>query len=41
MNKAAQEFIGTHDFTGFVQKTEVESKVRTLYQSEIVATKGI
>lgn len=40
MNKAAQEFIGTHDFTGFCsQKTEVESKVRTLYQSEIVATK--
>ncbi|MDU1477499.1 MAG: tRNA pseudouridine(38-40) synthase TruA, partial [Staphylococcus epidermidis] len=33
MNKAAQEFIGTHDFTGFCsQKTEVESKVRTLYQ---------
>ncbi|MDT3095777.1 tRNA pseudouridine(38-40) synthase TruA [Staphylococcus aureus] len=39
MNRAAQQFIGTHDFTGFCsQKTEVESKVRTLYQSEIVKT---
>jgi len=39
MNEAAQQFIGSHDFTGFCsQKTEVESKVRTLYQSEIVPT---
>ncbi|MEJ7532587.1 tRNA pseudouridine(38-40) synthase TruA, partial [Staphylococcus hominis] len=39
MNEAAKLFIGTHDFTGFCsQKTEVESKVRTLYQSEIVKT---
>ncbi|MCH8642730.1 tRNA pseudouridine(38-40) synthase TruA [Staphylococcus lugdunensis] len=39
MNEAAQKFIGTHDFTGFCsQKTEVESKVRTLYQSEIEMT---
>ncbi|PTE69985.1 tRNA pseudouridine(38-40) synthase TruA [Staphylococcus devriesei] len=39
MNQAAQYFIGTHDFTGFCsQKTEVESKERTLYQSEIVKT---
>lgn len=39
MNEAANLFIGTHDFTGFCsQKTEVESKVRTLYQSEIVKT---
>ncbi|EHJ07552.1 tRNA pseudouridine(38-40) synthase TruA [Staphylococcus simiae] len=39
MNEAAKQFIGTHDFTGFCsQKTEVESKVRTLYQSEIVQT---
>ena len=37
--EAAKRFIGTHDFTGFCsQKTEVESKVRTLYQSEIVKT---
>jgi tRNA U38,U39,U40 pseudouridine synthase TruA len=34
MNEAAKHFIGTHDFTGFCsQKTEVESKERTLYQS--------
>lgn len=39
MNQAAQYFIGTHDFTGFCsQKTEVESKERTLYQSEIIRT---
>ena len=39
MNEAAKHFIGTHDFTGFCsQKTEVESKVRTLYQSEIIQT---
>ncbi|BGE81821.1 tRNA pseudouridine(38-40) synthase TruA [Staphylococcus petrasii] len=39
MNEAARHFIGTHDFTGFCsQKTEVESKERTLYQSEIVKT---
>ena len=39
MNEAAHHFIGTHDFTGFCsQKTEVESKVRTLYQSEVVQT---
>ncbi len=38
MNRAAKQFIGTHDFTGFCTKTEVESKVRTLYQSEIVKT---
>lgn len=38
MNQAAQAFVGTNDFTGFCsQKTEVESKVRTLYQSEIIA----
>ena len=37
MNEAAKHFIGTHDFTGFCsQKTEVESKERTLYQSEVV-----
>ncbi|MHD0397093.1 tRNA pseudouridine(38-40) synthase TruA [Staphylococcus simulans] len=41
MNQAAQQFIGTHDFTGFCsQKTEVESKERTLYQSEIIQTKN-
>lgn len=39
MNVAARFFIGTHDFTGFCsQKTEVESKERTLYQSEIIRT---
>ncbi len=39
MNKQRNESIGTHDFTGFCsQKTEVESKVRTLYRSEIVKT---
>lgn len=39
MNEAAKHFIGTHDFTGFCsQKTEVESKERTLYQSEVVKT---
>ena len=39
MNEAAKYFIGTHDFTGFCsQKTEVESKERTLYQSEVVKT---
>lgn len=39
MNEAAKHFIGTHDFTGFCsQKTEVKSKVRTLYQSEIIQT---
>jgi tRNA U38,U39,U40 pseudouridine synthase TruA len=28
-----------HDFTGFCsQKTEVESRVRTVYQSEIIQT---
>ena len=41
MNEAAHHFIGTHDFTGFCsQKTEVESKVRTLYQSEVVQTEA-
>lgn len=41
MNEAAQQFIGTHDFTGFCsQKTEVESKERTLYQSEIIKTEN-
>ncbi|PWZ71132.1 tRNA pseudouridine(38-40) synthase TruA, partial [Staphylococcus pseudintermedius] len=30
MNRAAQQFIGTHDFKGFCsKKTEVESKVQT------------
>lgn len=39
MNEAAKHFIGTHDFTGFCsQKTEVESRVRTVYQSEIIQT---
>jgi tRNA pseudouridine38-40 synthase len=39
MNEAAAKFIGTHDFTGFCsQKTEVDSKVRTIYQSEIIQT---
>lgn len=39
MQEAAHHFIGTHDFTGFCsQKAEVVSKVRTLYQSEIVPT---
>ncbi|MBO1205852.1 MULTISPECIES: tRNA pseudouridine(38-40) synthase TruA [Staphylococcus] len=39
MIQAAQLFIGTHDFTGFCsQKTEVESKVRTLYESRIEKT---
>ena len=34
-----KHFIGTHDFTGFCsQKTEVESRVRTVYQSEIIQT---
>lgn len=41
MNEAAQYFIGTHDFTGFCsQKTEVESKVRTLYESRIERTEA-
>ncbi|MCD8920563.1 tRNA pseudouridine(38-40) synthase TruA [Staphylococcus gallinarum] len=39
MNRAAQFFIGTHDFTGFCsQKTETESRVRTLYGSKIIKT---
>lgn len=39
MERAAQAFVGTHDFTGFCsQKTEVESKERTIYRSEIVRT---
>lgn len=39
MSQAANLFIGTHDFTGFCsQKTEVESKVRTLYESKIEKT---
>ncbi|RIN37815.1 tRNA pseudouridine(38-40) synthase TruA [Staphylococcus succinus] len=39
MDRAAQLFIGTHDFTGFCsQKTEIESKVRTLYNSRIKKT---
>lgn len=39
MAEAAAEFLGTYDFTGFCsQKTEVESKVRTIYQSEIIQT---
>lgn len=41
MNQAAKYFIGTHDFTGFCsQKTEVESKVRTLYESRIESTEN-
>lgn len=41
MNTAAQYFIGTHDFTGFCsQKTEVVSKVRTLYESRIEKTEN-
>ncbi|AMG19765.1 pseudouridine synthase [Staphylococcus saprophyticus] len=41
MNMAAQHFIGTHDFTGFCsQKTEVESKIRTLYESRIEKTES-
>ncbi|MGV3223169.1 tRNA pseudouridine(38-40) synthase TruA [Staphylococcus hyicus] len=39
MNKAAEHFIGTHNFTTFCsQKTEVESKERTIYESYVVAT---
>ena len=39
MQEAAQAFVGTHDFTGFCsQKTEVESKVRTLYESRVEVT---
>lgn len=39
MNKAAQLFIGTHDFTSYCsQKTEVESKERTLYESRVIPT---
>ncbi|MCU5745129.1 tRNA pseudouridine(38-40) synthase TruA [Staphylococcus sp. SQ8-PEA] len=39
MQRAAQAFVGTYDFTGFCsQKTDVESKVRTLYESKIVET---
>ncbi|UXR71288.1 MULTISPECIES: tRNA pseudouridine(38-40) synthase TruA [unclassified Staphylococcus] len=39
MNKAAQHFIGTHDFTSFCsQKTEVESKERTIYESRVEQT---
>lgn len=39
MNKAAQHFIGTHDFTSFCsQKTEVQNKVRTIYQSTVIET---
>lgn len=39
MNKAAQYFIGTHDFTGFCsQKTETESRIRTLFGSKIIKT---
>ena len=41
MQAAAQYFVGTHDFTSFCsQKTEVESKVRTIYQSEIIVTEA-
>ncbi|ALM57665.1 tRNA pseudouridine(38-40) synthase TruA [Staphylococcus equorum subsp. linens] len=41
MNRAAQLFVGTHDFTGFCsQKTEVESKVRTIYESRIKITEN-
>lgn len=39
MQEAANYFIGTHDFTSFCsQKTEVENKERTIYQSEIIKT---
>ncbi|QLK86592.1 tRNA pseudouridine(38-40) synthase TruA [Staphylococcus sp. 17KM0847] len=39
MNEAAQSFIGTHDFTSFCsQKTEVESKERTIYESYVIET---
>ncbi|MCS4485967.1 tRNA pseudouridine(38-40) synthase TruA [Staphylococcus americanisciuri] len=39
MNEAAQQFVGTHDFTSFCsQKTEVESKERTIYESRVVST---
>ncbi|EKU48899.1 tRNA pseudouridine(38-40) synthase TruA [Staphylococcus massiliensis] len=39
MQEAAKHFIGTHDFTGFCsQKTEVVSKERTIYRSEIIET---
>ncbi|WP_353458580.1 tRNA pseudouridine(38-40) synthase TruA [Staphylococcus coagulans] len=39
MQAAARHFIGTHDFTSFCsQKTEVESKTRTIYESRIEVT---
>lgn len=39
MKEAAKHFVGTHDFTSFCsQKTEVQNKVRTIYQSEIIET---
>ncbi|MBI5974679.1 tRNA pseudouridine(38-40) synthase TruA [Staphylococcus canis] len=39
MQEAAHHFIGTHDFTSFCsQKTEVESKERTIYESRIEKT---
>ncbi|ARJ50375.1 tRNA pseudouridine(38-40) synthase TruA [Staphylococcus lutrae] len=39
MQRAAQYFLGTHDFTTFCsQKTEVESKERTIYESRIEVT---
>ena len=39
MQVAARHFIGTHDFTSFCsQKTEVESKTRTIYESRIEVT---
>lgn len=39
MNQAAAQFLGTHDFTSFCsQKTEVESKERTIYESRVIRT---
>ncbi len=39
MHDAAQYFLGTHDFTSFCsQKTEIQNKVRTIYQSDIIKT---
>lgn len=39
MQRAAQYFVGTHNFTTFCsQKTEVESKERTIYESRIEQT---
>ncbi len=39
MKEAAKHFLGTHDFTSFCsQKTEVQNKIRTIYQSEVNET---